>query len=107
MPHRKRAQMRRLFKFQDGKCPYCLIRLPDPDDARDAGLMLDRSAPTLEHVKPRSLGGPDIMENLLLVHRICNEARGTRPLPPEALAAHARVLTHVAHWRAAAKSAQQ
>lgn len=31
---------------------------------------------TLDHVIPKSQGGPDILENLKLAHRVCNERRG-------------------------------
>lgn len=32
---------------------------------------------TVEHVKPKSLGGTDKLENLALVYRRCNEGRHT------------------------------
>ena len=34
---------------------------------------------TLDHVIPRSLGGPNSIMNLKLAHKACNEARGHKP----------------------------
>ena len=34
----------------------------------------------IEHVKPRSAGGSDAMENLALAHRSCNQRKGTSPV---------------------------
>lgn len=38
-------------------------------------------ATTIDHVIPRSLGGPDTLDNLRAAHGSCNSARGTK-LPP-------------------------
>lgn len=35
---------------------------------------------TLDHILPRSLGGPDDHSNLRLLHRYCNNVRSNRPL---------------------------
>jgi 5-methylcytosine-specific restriction endonuclease McrA len=50
----------------------------------------DANAPnyiTFDHVVPRSAGGGDLLENLRLAHRSCNEQRGCDPLLPEQEAA--------------------
>ncbi|WP_420873464.1 HNH endonuclease [Novosphingobium resinovorum] len=31
--------------------------------------------PTIEHITPRSEGGSDDLDNLVLAHRICNQRR--------------------------------
>jgi 5-methylcytosine-specific restriction endonuclease McrA len=36
----------------------------------------DDFAPSLDHIKPRSLGGTHDAENLRTAHRICNSVRG-------------------------------
>lgn len=38
------------------------------------------AAPHLDHVIPRSQGGPNTLANLRLTHARCNEQRGARPL---------------------------
>lgn len=55
--------------------------------ARDGGvcwLCGKPGATTVDHVVPRSLGGPDTLANLRAAHGSCNSARGTR-LPPSPL----------------------
>jgi 5-methylcytosine-specific restriction endonuclease McrA len=36
---------------------------------------------TRDHIKPRSLGGSDNESNIQLAHRMCNNKRGSQPLP--------------------------
>lgn len=38
-------------------------------------------SPTLDHLIPRSAGGPDTPDNLATAHRWCNTRRGAAPLP--------------------------
>lgn len=38
------------------------------------------AAPTLDHVRPRSLGGNNSAKNLRLAHRRCNGDRGVQPV---------------------------
>jgi len=40
------------------------------------GLPVDESKATLEHIKPRSLGGTLAMDNLAISHAKCNRKRG-------------------------------
>lgn len=35
---------------------------------------------SVEHIKPRSHGGTDALENLALSHKSCNYARGNKPI---------------------------
>lgn len=43
------------------------------------GRKVDRIEATLEHIKPRSLGGTDDYENLAISHGRCNARRGNSP----------------------------
>lgn len=38
---------------------------------------------TLDHVKPKSLGGSNSLENLRLACLSCNRSRGNSPYPPQ------------------------
>ncbi|MEX0268300.1 HNH endonuclease [Leptolyngbyaceae cyanobacterium UHCC 1019] len=37
---------------------------------------------TIEHMKPKSMGGKNDLENLRLACRQCNRGRGNNPVPP-------------------------
>lgn len=73
----KAAQRIKLFEevyVRDGGCcVYCgtPLRRPGPGVKRAPDLA------TLDHVRPRSLGGPLTRENLVLACSACNNARGT------------------------------
>lgn len=54
----------RLFEIQGGKCLYCDQHISHPDDG------------TLDHIKPRSLGGGGGIRNLAFVCRECNILKG-------------------------------
>jgi 5-methylcytosine-specific restriction endonuclease McrA len=55
-------------------CAYCKVEtIVNPEPGRR---FLER---TLEHVKPRSQGGPDTLDNSLVACRSCNSRRGARP----------------------------
>lgn len=43
-----------------------------------SGPLGDRQGPSLDHVIPRSQGGPDTLVNLRLTHWACNHRRGNR-----------------------------
>lgn len=65
---RKRVEMVRLWKQQDGICPLC-------ENAIDLTCAFGSDlSPTLDHIVPRSLGGK-WKNNLRLVHKFCNELR--------------------------------
>jgi 5-methylcytosine-specific restriction endonuclease McrA len=60
---RRRAWRARLAEAQNHRCCYCGEPLLD-------------EATTFEHVVPRSRGGRETWENLVLACRWCNEKRG-------------------------------
>lgn len=71
----KQAWRRALDRLQDGVCAGC----GKPFGAKKRGPE-SPYFPTLDHVEPRSWGGRHVLENFLLKHRACNEAR--RDAPP-------------------------
>lgn len=82
---RTRAEWRtKLFQDQGRLCALCGFRMPD-DGELSADLEKAYGA-TFDHRIPRSRGGTDELENLRLVHALCNFRRGDdsapRPLPP-------------------------
>lgn len=42
----------------------------------------DDLAPQIDHLVPRSHGGPDVIDNVRASHRACNRQRGNKPLLP-------------------------
>ncbi len=73
----KAAQRIKLFEDvyarDGGRCVYCGIpaRRPGPGVKRAPDLA------TLDHVHPRSFGGPLTRDNLVLACSACNNERGT------------------------------
>lgn len=72
--NRHKRTLRRIhFHHQGGKCFYC-----------DAELHLDNHSDpayaTLEHVIPRCYGGLNHVWNTVVVCRLCNQNRDSRPL---------------------------
>jgi 5-methylcytosine-specific restriction endonuclease McrA len=67
--HKRRIALRaRVGSEQAWRCCYCGVRTTD-----------DKHSPleaTLEHIVPRSAGGPDVYENVVLACRGCNTVRG-------------------------------
>jgi 5-methylcytosine-specific restriction endonuclease McrA len=57
----------RLAKAQDGICPECALPLPD-----------DLAGTEIDHIIPRSRGGPDLVWNRRLVHFKCNRSKHTK-----------------------------
>lgn len=66
----KSLMRRRKTKSQRGICPLC-------------GRSLVWWKATLDHIIPRSKGGPDAEWNLQAVHNKCNGTRGNADLPAE------------------------
>lgn len=91
--------MRWLWRAQGGMCCHCRSPVENPDVAREKGWSHRGRAPSLEHVKPRSRGGSNRLENLLLAHEGCNQRRGTRALSATAKQMHQTVLAAVAAMR--------
>ena len=88
---RKALFMRRLYEAQSGICRLCGAEMSHPDEVRAAGMMLHLDAPSLDHIIPVSHGGvKQGISNLWLVHKGCNEARGTQRANPEAVLKHFR-----------------
>lgn len=59
-----------LFKYQKGKCAYCLQKMT-----------LDKV--TIDHITPKSKGGKDTLSNLLLAHSKCNTEKGDQLIKPK------------------------
>ena len=77
---RKQALRRRLWAAQGGLCYYCgqpmnIERLVGPVP-REVGSDND---PTIDHKQPRSRGGADTSDNLVLACRRCNTLKRNRP----------------------------
>lgn len=66
---RRRKYRIELFRRQQGRCIYCGCRI-----SLDI-LSVDPYA-TLDHIKPRSLGGKNTLDNLCLACEPCNHAKG-------------------------------
>lgn len=65
----KHRNRRILFLAQKGRCLYCgCLMTLDPLD--------DKPYATLDHVKPKSLGGTSRLDNLCLCCQPCNLAKG-------------------------------
>ena len=95
----RQGRMRLLYEFQEGICPYCKVEMMHPDECRAEGKMLELWAPSIEHVIPRCKGGGDQLENLMLVHKDCNEDRGHGKMPPYARQMRLKVLQAIAEFR--------
>lgn len=65
-----RAQVRTLlYDRQDGLCGICDEDLPKG--------YLHSQHVNIDHRRPRSHGGPDVLDNLQLTHKPCNERKGS------------------------------
>ncbi len=62
------ALKERLSETQNHRCCFCGKRMGVTRDRNDY--------PTFEHITPKSLGGSDELDNLVISCRGCNEARG-------------------------------
>lgn len=64
----KRRLWKRLFRLAKGKCPTCgcqMTRSPDRDNSA-----------TLDHILPKSKGGPTKKSNLEILCAACNRKKG-------------------------------
>lgn len=57
------GRQQKLLKTQKGKCPHCKVAFKHGD------LM------EVDHIRPKSLGGRDVYENLQLLHRHCHDVK--------------------------------
>jgi 5-methylcytosine-specific restriction endonuclease McrA len=70
MHYQKRKSKReQLVKEYGSRCWWC-------------GVELSKKQLTLDHLKPKSLGGSHSLENLRLACRKCNASRGNSLYPP-------------------------
>lgn len=78
-PPRKARWMRQLREHlwgkQGGRCYYCPCRMTMP---RSGPGSLRPSDATMDHMRPRSAGGRDTPDNLVLACYACNQAKGDR-----------------------------
>jgi 5-methylcytosine-specific restriction endonuclease McrA len=72
-PDRGRAFFEAIHARDGGACVYCGVRTV----RRRPGLHRAADLATLDHVVPKSQGGPLTAENVVLACRACNNARGT------------------------------
>lgn len=68
----KRNRLIVLSERQNHKCCYCGISTTIDEQNREQD-----NAATIEHVKPKSKGGPDAMDNCVMACRKCNNERGS------------------------------
>ena len=59
------TRITKLLKKQDGACPWCKHKFTTFDD----------DLWEVDHIKPRSLGGKDIYNNLQLLHNHCHKIK--------------------------------
>ncbi|HEX2554427.1 MAG TPA: HNH endonuclease signature motif containing protein [Microvirga sp.] len=70
----RQAFFEAIFARDGGRCAYCGV----PVLRRRPGLHRAADLATLDHVVPKSRGGPLTAENVVLACRGCNTARGTQ-----------------------------
>lgn len=73
----KRKAKQVLYRRQRSLC-FCCGRTMWNNHSRIQLRCSADEAYSLEHVIPRSLGGPDILWNMAVSHRACNTERGAR-----------------------------
>jgi 5-methylcytosine-specific restriction endonuclease McrA len=75
--HRKRAKReawkRHLLERQHQLCALCGCRFPTEADGPK--FFVRGYSPTFDHIVPRSMGGPDKLANLQIVHSACNQRK--------------------------------
>jgi len=72
--NRKRKLFAVLFESQRGMCAYCRCQMVEPEQGEPS---VAPNTATFDHLKPRSLGGPDDEGNLVLACAECNAAKGS------------------------------
>ena len=65
-----------IYERDNYTCQLCLKPVPKGYDYQSWGW--SPHAPSLDHIIPRSLGGPDSPDNLQLAHSICNSRKGNK-----------------------------
>lgn len=67
----ERHVVRLLAKVQNMICPECHLPL-------DLSIRGGPLAPSTDHTIPISRGGQDAIENISVMHLVCNQRKGTR-----------------------------
>lgn len=79
-PKQKCSKKRQLLDEYGTYCWWCRVNFP-------------AEKLTLDHLKPKSRGGSNSLENLRLACRPCNEKRGNSLYPPPTFFAHKSVFS--------------
>lgn len=64
----------KLYHTQNGKCFYCSVQVRHPKNTL-YGCQIPSDYSTLDHIKPKSQGGPNVISNYVLACAKCNSAR--------------------------------
>lgn len=89
----RRRKIDVLLWLYGNACFWCSGEMILPwQNTRDHKRRLLRTAVTLDELRPRSMGGPCILENQVMACSGCNHARGAQMAPAEAVARHRALL---------------
>ena len=67
---------RTLWDAQGGACALCGRAMPATRWETPHARVWTKLRPTYDHIRPRSKGGDDALENLQLAHARCNKIKG-------------------------------
>lgn len=73
------------------RCPFCTVRL-------NYEVSLTPTSAEVDHIVPHSKGGQDVLENVRICCRNCNQSRGDRPAPKTAVVLKAKPLRTSRVW---------
>ena len=79
-PYAKRIKWQTLIAEGDGKCAICGCTV-DPSDTwinEKGRKCFGRKYPTVDHIVPLKLGGLDVIDNVQLLCKRCNSAKGAK-----------------------------
>ena len=65
-----------LWAQQEGRCALCGEPMPRHRFETAHRTLWAKRRPTLDHIRPKSRGGQDRLENLQLAHAQCNKIKG-------------------------------
>ena len=72
-------------------CPLCGVAL-------DYEVSKRPNSPEPDHIVPHALGGRDVIENLMVICRLCNQSKGRRLAPKAATVLTAKPLRTSRAW---------